>query len=89
MCLGIPGQVVAATEPVGELPFALVSFGAAQRRVCMSCVPEAQPGDFVLVHAGLALTRIDADEAERMLAQLREMELAAEIGPEPDHEIPR
>jgi hydrogenase expression/formation protein HypC len=73
MCLGIPGQVVTRHEATEELPFALVEFAGLRRRVCMACVPEVEPGDYVLVHAGIAISRIDAAEAERVLAHLREL----------------
>jgi hydrogenase expression/formation protein HypC len=51
-----------------------VSFAGVARRVCLEYVPEAQPGDYVLVHVGFALSRIDAAEAERVFALLRELD---------------
>jgi hydrogenase expression/formation protein HypC len=73
MCLGIPGRVVTRHEATEELPFALVEFAGLRRRICVACVPEVGPGDYVLVHAGIAISRIDAAEAERVLAHLCEM----------------
>jgi hydrogenase maturation protein HypF len=73
MCLGIRGQVVTRHETADELPFALVQFAGLRPRVCVACVPEVEPGDYVLVHAGIAISRIDAAEAERVLAHLRAM----------------
>ena len=64
MCLGIPGEVVAVREEHG-MPFAQVRFGGITRDVCLACQPDAQPGDFVLVHVGFAIARIDRAEAER------------------------
>ena len=73
MCLGIPGQVVELEGDSGELPTALVEFAGIRRRVCMACVPDATPGDYVIVHAGIAISRIDAVEAQRVFAYLDEI----------------
>ena len=75
MCLAIPGKVVAWLQR--EPPFAQadVEFGGVRRQVCMACVPEAAEGDFVLVHAGIAISRIDPEEAARVLEILEELEL--------------
>jgi hydrogenase expression/formation protein HypC len=73
MCLGIPGQIVKRLDPIDELNCSLVEFAGLRRRVCTACVPDAQPGDYVIVHAGIAISRIDTDEAERLLQHLRQM----------------
>ena len=74
MCLGVPGQIAELT-PIqeGQLAEAKVRFGGLTRSVCVALVPEVRVGDYVLVHAGLALERIDAEDAERTLAYLRAM----------------
>jgi hydrogenase expression/formation protein HypC len=87
MCLGIPGRLVERLEAIGGLEHALVEFGGLRRRVCTSCVPDAHPGDFVVVHAGIAISTIDAEEAERVRKFLEEMGEPTE--PELDHEVPR
>jgi hydrogenase expression/formation protein HypC len=70
MCLGIPGKVTRWVERDPLLAAAEIEFGGV-RRVCqMACVPEASEGDFVVVHAGVAISRIDPLEAERTLADL-------------------
>ena len=74
MCLGVPGLVVECQEPAGELAFALVEFAGLRRRICTACVPEVRPGDYVIVHAGIALSRIDAEEAGRVFEYLRAMD---------------
>jgi hydrogenase expression/formation protein HypC len=74
MCLGVPGKVVEGVEPVGELCYALVEFAGIRRRVCMACVPEARPGDYVIVHAGIAISVIDPVEAARVFRYLQEMD---------------
>jgi hydrogenase expression/formation protein HypC len=71
MCLGVPGRVVERLGEADGLDFSLVEFGGLRRRVCTSCVPEAGPGDYVIVHAGVAISRLDAAEAERLLRELR------------------
>lgn len=70
MCLGVPGLVVERQDPPDEMPWAVVEFAGLRRRVCVACVPESRPGDYVLVHAGIAISRIDPDEAGRILASL-------------------
>ena len=73
MCLGVPGRVVERLGESDGLAFALVEFAGLRRKVCTACVPDAEPGDYVIVHAGLAISRLDADEAERLLGHLRQM----------------
>jgi hydrogenase expression/formation protein HypC len=55
-----------ADHEADDMPWALVEFDGLRRRVCVACVPESQPGDYVLVHAGIAISRIDPDEARRV-----------------------
>ena len=72
MCLGIPGLVVERQESGDELASAVVEFAGIRRRVCLACVPEAGAGDYVIVHAGIAISRIDPAEAGRVFAFLEE-----------------
>ena len=91
MCLGIPGQILERVESSGGLDFATVDFGGLTRRVCVSCVPEALPGDHVIVHAGIAISRINAEEAERIketLLKMEELEDQAQSEVEHRHEVP-
>src|SRR5262245_27634837 len=73
MCLGVPGEVIEFDHAVADLPSAIVEFAGIRRRVCMACVPEARPGDYVIVHAGIAISRIDPKEAQRVFAYLNEI----------------
>lgn len=74
MCLAVPGKVVRWLDRDPLFARAEVEF-AGVRRVChMSCVPEAGEGEFVIVHAGVAISRVDQAEAERLLDDLRELE---------------
>ncbi len=82
MCLGIPGEVVELRERQG-LRFARVRFGDIARDVCVEYVPEVTPGDFVLVHVGFAIARIDAEEAARTFRLLEELGQTTELAYEP------
>jgi hydrogenase expression/formation protein HypC len=66
MCLGVPGEVIEITE--GDLRTGRVAFGGVVRQVCLAYVPEARVGDFVIVHAGFAISRLDRDAAARALS---------------------
>ena len=72
MCLGIPGQVVELADEDG-VRFGKVSFGGVSRRVCLDHVRDAVVGDWVLVHVGFALSRLDQEDAARTLALLAEL----------------
>ena len=78
MCLAIPGKVTEVFED-GGLHMARVSFDGVVRKVCMECVPDARPGEYVLVHVGFALGTIDEAEAERVFSLLRELEAPEEF----------
>jgi len=82
MCLGIPGKVVeVACER--EVPVAIVDFGGIRRRVCIEQVPETKPGEYVLVHVGFALARIDEAEAARIFALRDSADVVADLEAEP------
>jgi hydrogenase expression/formation protein HypC len=72
MCLGVPGEIVEIQDKEG-LRFGKVRFGGIAREVCLEYVGGAVPGDFVLVHVGFAIARIDAEEAERTLRVLADL----------------
>ena len=83
MCLAVPGQIVTVTD-TGELTRAgRVQFGGVVREVNLALVPEAQVGDYVLVHAGLALSRVDEEEARRTLEYLRRIDELNELSRPP------
>lgn len=70
MCLAIPGKIISiegdeALEKIGK-----VSFGGIIKKVSLAYVPEAQIGNYVVVHVGFALSIIDEDEAQQTLADL-------------------
>lgn len=67
MCLGVPGRVVRWLNRAELTAEAEVDFGGVRKRCHMACVPEAAEGDYVLVHAGVALTVMSEDAVERAL----------------------
>lgn len=73
MCLGVPGQIVDVDASDGELVMGKVEFGGVRQSVCLAHVPDAKPGDWVLVHVGFALTRLSEEEARRTFALLGEL----------------
>jgi len=72
MCLGIPGRVV-ETYRENDLLMGKVGFGGVSKSVCLEHVPDAKPGEYVLVHVGFALSRIDEAEAARVFSFLEAM----------------
>ena len=75
MCLAVPGRVTTTFEEEGVL-MGKVDFGGVGRTVCLIYLPETQPGDYVIVHAGFAISRVDEAEAQQTLALLAEMNTA-------------
>jgi hydrogenase expression/formation protein HypC len=78
MCLGIPGTVIDTGREHGIL-MGKVEFGGVSKRVCLEHVPDVQPGEYVLVHVGFALSRIDEAEAARVFALLAELNQLGEL----------
>jgi hydrogenase expression/formation protein HypC len=70
MCLAIPGRVVRWLDSDPLMALAEVEFGGIVRQCHMACVPEARAGDYVVVHAGVAIARLDEVAAQRTLAEL-------------------
>lgn len=78
MCLGIPGRVVSLVD-AGGLRMGKVQFGGIFRDACLEYVPEVEAGDYVIVHAGFAISRVDEEEAARTYRLLEEMGQLAEL----------
>ena len=74
MCLGIPGRVVAIEAEAGGVSMGTVDFGGITKEICLACVPEAEVGDHVIVHAGFAISKIDEHEAGEVFRMLEEIE---------------
>jgi hydrogenase expression/formation protein HypC len=81
MCLAIPGKVV-AIEGESELRMARVDFGGVTREACLAYVPEAQIGDYVLVHVGFAIATVDEQAAQEALALFAEVGELVDLGQE-------
>jgi hydrogenase expression/formation protein HypC len=73
MCLAVPGKVI-EIDHAADPPMATAQFGGVRQRVCVAWVPEAKVGDYVIVHVGFAISRLDEEEAMRTLALLGESE---------------
>ena len=78
MCLAIPGKVVEAFDQRG-MRMAKVQFGGIVREACLEYVPETQVGDYVLVHVGFAISRVDEEEAQRTYQLLEELDQLTEL----------
>jgi len=74
MCLGIPGRIVEIYKQDG-LMMGKVDFGGVVREACLAYVPEAQVGDYTIVHVGFALNLINEEEAQKTLDLLNEIGL--------------
>jgi hydrogenase expression/formation protein HypC len=79
MCLAIPGKIVEKQERDGAL-LGRVDFGGVIREVHLDFVPEAEVGDYVIVHVGFALSRLNPEEAERTFQLLQELGALEEEG---------
>jgi hydrogenase expression/formation protein HypC len=78
MCLAIPGKVVEIYEDRG-LRMGRVDFGGTIKKACLEHLPEAGLGDYVLVHVGFALSRVDPEDAERTYKFLEELDQLGEL----------
>jgi hydrogenase expression/formation protein HypC len=78
MCLAIPGKVL-TTSREHDVLMGRVEFGGICKQVCLEHVPEVAVGDYVLVHVGFALARIDESEARRVFELLDEMKQLDEL----------
>jgi hydrogenase expression/formation protein HypC len=72
MCLGIPGKVIEVRDEAG-LRMGRVDFGGVRKEACLAYVPEVELGDYVIVHVGFAISRVDEEEALRTLELLSQM----------------
>ena len=85
MCLGVPGKVIKIEPNELGMTMGRVDFAGINREVCLAYTPEVQLGDYVIVHAGFAISQIDEAEAMEVFQYLKEMEELAELEiPQPD-----
>lgn len=78
MCLAIPGKVVQTFARDG-MQMARVQFGGITREACLEYVPETQVGEYVLVHVGFAISRVDEEEAQRTYQALADLDQLTEL----------
>ncbi len=83
MCLGVPGKILDRWHSVDGQILAHADFDGEIRVIRLNYLPDLAVGDFTIVHAGFALTLIDADEAARTLSLMREVGLLDTVDPQP------
>lgn len=72
MCLGVPGQITNIYEAMGAR-MGKVNFGGIFKEVCLEYVPEAKVGDYAIIHAGFAITRLDEQAALETLSMFKDL----------------
>ena len=77
MCLGIPGKIISLEDNLLGVSMGKVSFGGIVKEVCLAFIPEAKLGDYVIVHVGFAISRLDEDEAQETFEALAKLEEVA------------
>lgn len=73
MCLGVPGKVIHIDENPQGMTMGKVSFAGITKDVCLAYLPDVQVGDYVVVHVGFAISRIDEEEAMEVFQLLEQM----------------
>jgi hydrogenase expression/formation protein HypC len=79
MCLAIPGKIESITGDDPLTRMGKVNFGGILKDTSLAYVPEAKVGDYVIVHVGFALSRLDEEEAQKIFEYLKEMEDLTEL----------
>ena len=79
MCLAIPGKLLDVEPDANGVLMGRANFGGIVKQVCLEYTPDALPGDYVLVHVGFALGKVDQAEAERTYKLLQEMDQLQEL----------
>lgn len=70
MCLAVPGRVIEVTDE-RPIRMATVDFDGIRKEVCLAYLPDVQPGEYVIVHVGFAISRLDEESALETLRLLR------------------
>jgi hydrogenase expression/formation protein HypC len=87
MCLAIPGKIVEIYEANG-LRMGKIDFGGVTREACLAYLPEAQLGEYTVIHVGFAISQLSEEEAQETLALIREIaNMDEELGIEPGEEM--
>ncbi|MGE5351397.1 MAG: HypC/HybG/HupF family hydrogenase formation chaperone [Acidobacteriota bacterium] len=74
MCLAVPGKIISIDRSDASMLMAEVSFGGIIKKVCLDFLPESKPGEYVMVHVGFAISRVDEKEARESLKMISEVE---------------
>jgi hydrogenase expression/formation protein HypC len=77
MCLAVPGRILSLAETDG-VPMAEVDFGGVRKNVCLQYIPDAGVGEYVVVHVGFAIQRLDEASARETLANFERMGILEE-----------
>jgi hydrogenase expression/formation protein HypC len=87
MCLAIPGKIIEFHDRAG-VRMSRVDFGGTVREACLEYIPDAQIGDYVMVHVGFAISKVDEEEAARTYKYLEEMDQLSEVKSGDIDEVP-
>jgi len=79
VCLGIPGEILETHAGDLGLRMGTVRFGGAEREVCLAYVPEAEVGDYVIVHVGVAISKVSEEEANEVFGYLAQIQALADL----------
>lgn len=79
MCLAIPGKIESIQGDDPLMRVGRVNFGGIIKEACLAFVPEAKVGDYVIVHVGFALSKLDEEEAKKVFDYLKQMDELVEL----------
>ncbi len=81
MCLSIPGKIVSVADGAqDDLRMGRVAFGGITKEICLAYVPEAEVGDYVIVHVGFAISKLNQEDARQVFTYLAELGDVGELG---------
>jgi hydrogenase expression/formation protein HypC len=83
MCLAIPGKVVSISGDDPLTRVGKINFGGIVKEACLAYVPEIKIGEYVIVHVGFALSKVDEDEAEKVFEYLKKIDELGELEASP------
>ncbi len=79
MCLAIPGKLIEISADAHGVRMGKANFGGIVKQVCLEYTPEVETGDYVLVHVGFALSKVDEEEAKRTYDALKQLDQLGEL----------
>ena len=84
MCLGIPGKLLEIRDADTVMPMGKVQFGGITKDICLAYMPDVEVGDYVLVHVGFAISKMDEDEAQEIFSYIEQIGELSEMDALPD-----